>query len=101
MKYLVWRPEHGQTIVDAAEIEYLGDPSLAEVAERAAEIYHDQGGYEASWPLKFVVAYGDRNIVLGEVEVDRVTVPAFFGTVLNEIGDSRIDEDETEGDEHA
>ena len=72
--------------------EYLTFPEtrdkLHDIIDELATKYHDDGGYEASWPKTFWLFrddLGDDSLADWEVEVDREAIPAFHVLVAKRL----------------
>ena len=76
MKYYI--KSEGQELEDAVEFTHFHDEIL-EVAEEAAEEYHDNGGWEASWPITFTIVCDDGEEI--DVDVERESVPHFTASI--------------------
>lgn len=83
-KYFV--PADGETIEDAYVFTTTWSPECAEyVAEDAAEGYHDDGGWEATWPITFELWTAD-GAPMGRFKVECEAVPSFSATKVAEPG---------------
>ena len=60
------------------------DVELPHWAQKCADHYHANGGWESSWPLEFTL-FDDQDRVLGVFDVTREYVPEFYArSVLKE-----------------
>lgn len=78
VKYYI--PDYSQGPQDAVELpkNYIGY-SWRAMAEVAAEHYHNKGGWEAEWPITFVLL-NEKDEEKGRFEVDRESVPVFHAS---------------------
>ena len=83
-----WRDDYGQTFDDSDKMEVRmawkrdDEVDVEFAAESYAEHYHDnRDGWEASWPITFIVAKPNGEVV-GKVEVDREARPHFSGRLI-------------------
>lgn len=93
VQFHYWIKDLAMTVDDARSIDLeIGyNPhrlsELKEIAEKCAEDHHRRhAGYDSPWPMFFVIANEDRE-VLGEVEVEREVEPCFVA-VWGEISQS-------------
>lgn len=76
MRYLVWIPDHGETVADAREFDAL---NISMAACIAADYDHDlRGGWEWTWPVTYHVQADATDAPVYSVEVNRETVPEFY-----------------------
>lgn len=76
MKFYI--PDHGETAADAREFPYgSGGGCTVWAAQVAADFYHAHGGWEATWPIVFVIIDEGTE---RRFNVEREMVPEFIAT---------------------
>ena len=86
-RYIIVLPKHGESFDDGDSFESNLD-DLVEVAEEYADYYHsERDGWESSWPEIFHI-YSTLGKLMGEVEVQRESVPEFVGTLKPKQGET-------------
>jgi len=79
-EYVISRPDHGEHFDDGDKWESNYDDPC-DIAEEYANYFHsERDGWEAFWPIAFCI-YSKTGELLGEVEVERESIPSFSGTV--------------------
>ena len=80
-KYKYYIPAYDELSEDATsfESEFVAKDELhiKWIAEKAAESFHDHGGFESSWPIDFVLLDMDNNEI-GRFNVEREFEPTFI-----------------------
>lgn len=91
MKHFTYRyfiPDHGSTADDAFEFTSNSDYEEADVwgrwlaQEAASDYHHNHDGWEATWPLDFVLLHEDK--VIGRFTVERDHEPVFYAEACKE-----------------
>ena len=82
-KLSFWIKDHGESYDDAEEFDVKWfDGEIEGAASEYAEYYHDnRDGWESSWPIVFSLA-DETGKYLGDVSVDRESVPHFYGRAV-------------------
>lgn len=81
-----FRPDYGETIEDAYEHTFKTafPDDIQFLAQEYAEFYHNnRDGWEAHWPMVFVVA-DENDSILGTYEVERDSMPVFSARLKND-----------------
>ena len=86
MKYYIKdygeRVDDARTVPKCGKYEYTELEELGEAAEAAADEYHTNRGWEASWPIVFTMVMDDGVEI--DVIVERDYNPVFSGTKVKE-----------------